>query len=234
MQPVVRHTLTLYEILYANIPPLVPENIVRDMHTELTRLKNEEDISLEEVESSIAIHGKELWPYIKAFEEMMKYHEHVMGDKIFTHKASPGLRKKYTLISKLGGGYNPVKMGRILEDFDHDEKRELNELLVDLKRDVRRYAMQSVLTHDRRTYEEKIEYYGAMIEEVNRIIQKLEELAEKHKEIDPILSEDIISKIRAIEQSFTFVGPEMDMDEIRSTPEYYEGRRAEKKMRWGK
>lgn len=233
MQPIIQHTLTIYETILNRLPPLVPRNIKQNLEIELDRLFRNGDITLHEVEQSMAEYGMKLWPYMRAFEEMVLHHEKTMADKFFIQKASPGLRKKYALVCKLGSGFEPVCYGTSLEHFDHDEKRELNELLVDLKQDIRRYAMQAVLTHDRKTYEEKIEYYGKMIEEVNGVLRSLRNLAENQPEHHADLAGDIQSKIKAIEHSIAMLGPRIEIEEIRQLPVYYQGKREERKVRWG-
>lgn len=230
---IVRHTLVIYETILNRLPPLVPQNVKQSLEVELDRLFRTEDVSLEEVEQSMIGYGKILWPYMKAFEEMVNLHENKMGHKFLMQKATPNVRKKYALICELGGGYHTVCHGVSLEHFDHNEKQELARLLVELKQEVRRYAMQAVLTHDRKTYEEKIEYYGKMVEEINAVIKSLKNFANVHAENHGNLARDVESKIKAIEQSLAFLGPRIDMEEIRNMPEYYQGRREERKVRWG-
>lgn len=233
MKPIIQHTLTIYETILNRLPPLVPQQMKQNLEVELDRLYRTEDISLDEVEQSMAEHGMKLWPYMRAFEEMVDHHEKTLGDKFFMQKASPGLRKKYMLVCDLGGSFRPVYRGAISDHFDHNDKQELNELLVDLKHDIRRYAMQAVLTHDRKTYEEKIEYYGKMIEEVNGVIRSLQNLAENQNGYHSDLAEDIQSKIKAIEHSISLLGPRIEIEEIRGMPEYFQGKREERKVRWG-
>lgn len=233
MQPIVQHTLIIYETILNRIPPLVPRDIKQSLEVELDRLYRREDTTLDEVEESMTVYGKKIWPYMKAFEEMVTVHEKRIGDTFLTKRASPGLRKKYTLVRELGGEYGSIYSGETLDHFDHAEKHELAGLLVDLKHEVRRYAMQAVLTHDRKTYEEKIEYYGGIIKEINEVIELLKDFAEEHAENHENLAEDVRGKIKAIEQSLAFIGPEITIDEIRNTPEYYRGRREERKVRWG-
>ena len=230
MQPVVQHTLSIYRAIANRIPPLVPAAILEDLKTEIDRFSRADDPSLNDLEQSMAIHGMKLWPYTKAFEEIVSSHEKLMVDKIFVQKASLPLRKKYLLVRELGGDFQSVYRGTIHGHFDHDERRELNELLIDLKHDIRRYAMQAVLTHDRKTYEEKIEYYGRMIEEVNAVIVSLREFAKNHHGEHHDLAHEVENNIRAIEHGISLLGPEIDIEVIRKMPEHYQGRKEEKKM----
>ncbi len=233
MQPIIQHTLTIYETILNRLPPLVPRNVKQNLEVEIDRLFRTESTTLHEVEQSMAEHGMIVWPYMRAFEEMVEHHEKTMGDKFFMQKASPGLRKKYLLVRDLGGEFTHVSRGTLPEHFNHAEKQELNELLVDLKHDIRRYAMQAVLTHDRKTYEEKIEYYGGMIEEINKVLTSLRDLAENQNEHHRDLAQDIQSNIKAIEHSISFLGPRIEIEEIRGMPEYFQGKREERKVRWG-
>jgi Rad3-related DNA helicase len=232
--PLVTHTLKIYQRLYDRMPPFVPEQVYLDIEKELKNFFARQDATVSEVENSMMKYGEKIWPYVKAFEEMVKVHEHVLADKIFHQKASPRLRKKYALVCKLGHGFEPVCYGIALEHFDHDEKQELNELLVELKRDVRRYAMQAVLTHDKVTYQEKIDRYGKVVEEINVVLHSLSDFSNRERGDHGDLVHDMEGKIRAIQQSFAFLGPAIDIEEIRRMPEYYKGRKEERKMRWGK
>lgn len=229
--PSVKHTLTIFESLRDRVPVVVPEELREALHIDILRLRDDHTVTLEEVEQSMINHGKKLWPYIKAFEDMVYTHEKKMGSKWIAQKASPSVRKKYALFCEIGGDYHTICHGAVMDDFDHDERQELAHLLVDLKQDIRAYAVQSVLTEGKSAYHQKVEEYATMIEEINESIETLRKMAHEHREIDADFAEDILGKIKAIEQSISFLGPSIDMHEIRGLHEYYQGRLQEKKLR---
>lgn len=106
---------------------------------------------------------------------------------------------------------------------------ELSELLVELKKDIRKHAMQAVINEDRSYYEKQIEKYGAMVEEINQVLKSLHRLA--HEEEHEGLSCDIHDRARAIEYSLAFLGPQLDHQEIIDSVDYYLGKKQEMKMR---
>ena len=139
------------------------------------------------------------------------------------------LKDKYIFFKETGGNFEDLYSGTIGDFFGHDEHVELGALLVDLEKDLRRHTYQAVLSHDREVYEEKIDEYMELLEEVEEHFQALKELANRieHKNIE----EDIRSKLRAFEYSFSFLGPRVSFDEIRGAYEYFLGRIDEIKYR---
>ncbi len=231
--PIVKHTITIFERLHNQIPPLVPEEVRNNFLIEITNAHANEAISLHELEEAMFPHIREIWPYVQAFGEIVESHDQRLGEKLLIQKASPQFKKKYSLFSKLGGAYTDLYTGGTAEHFSPPERQELGELLVEVKRDIRQHAMQAVLTHDRKTYEEKVEYYGRMIEEINGAIGALKKFAGEHALVPGNFKEDVESKVKAIQQSVSFLGPSIDMEEIRRAREYYEGKREEKRKLWG-
>ena len=221
--PAVKHTLTIFERTYNNLPPLVPKDVVDEIDRHVTSLQSDYDVTLPELEDVMIKLGKQVWPYIQAFEEVYKIYEDKLSDRLLEQKASHGVRKKFQTFKEMGGSFRDVYHGSVHDMFEDEERQELAELLVDLKADVRQHAMQAAISHDRETYEEKIEHYGEMIEEINEVVDDLHNLA--NEEEHEGFAKDVRDRARAIEQSLVFLGPKMGMDEIRTSREYYEGKR---------
>ena len=227
--PAVKHTLSIFERTYNNLPPFVPEEISGDMGRNLASVQSNYGISLVDLENIMIGLGKHLWPYIQAFEEIYRVYEETLAEKLLEQKASHNVRKKYGIFKDMGGSFRELYHGSVHDMFDHYERKELGSLLVDLKSDIRKHAMHAAMSHDRETYDKKIEKYGEMISEINEVIDDLHVFANEQEHED--FAQDVRDRARAIEHSLVFLGPKMGMEEIRGSREYYEGKKEERKMR---
>ena len=62
----IKHTIEIFEIMYKQLPPLVPEEIKKEMEHALDHLKNDFEVGIEGVENMVIALGKKVWPYWKA------------------------------------------------------------------------------------------------------------------------------------------------------------------------
>jgi len=225
----VQHTLNIFKQVYRNLPPLVEGDVRRDMRQKIEEIIADEKITLEELEDFMIFYGKQIWPYVQAFEEIYHIYHEKLSEKIFLAKASKNIVRKYQTIKETGVKFLDIFSGALHHFFSHEERIELMDLLISLKIDIRKHATQAVLTHEKERYEEKIEKYGKMVGDINSVIQDLHQFA--NEEDDENLSLDVRDKVRAIEYSLAFLGPKINYHEILDLPEYYVGKKHEKKMR---
>lgn len=225
-KPAVKHTLSIFQRMHDSLPPLVPRDVVQELREKLATAYEDHHISLEELEDIMIYVGKKIWPYVQAFEEIYQVYEHKLGERLLEQRASPGIKKKFSLFKQMGGTLKDIFAGKVHEIFEYHERVELTELLVDLKYDVRKHATQAILTHEFKKYIDAVETYGGMIEEINETLENLRRFGSEIKYRD--MSEDIHDKARTIEYSLVFLGPRISMDEIRGVLEYYEGKVREK------
>ncbi|EKE07451.1 MAG: hypothetical protein ACD_18C00083G0006 [uncultured bacterium] len=225
----VQHTLNIFKQVHRNLPPLVDEKLREEMKSKIEDLIDTGNVTLEELEDIMIFYGKKVWPYVQAFEDIYHVYHEKLSEKIFLAKASKKIIKKYNLVKSTGVHFFDLFSGAIHHLFSNDERLELTELLISLKKDIRQHTKQAVLTHDKSHYEEKINKYGQMIHDINRVIEDLHKFA--NNEDDNNLTLDIRDKVRSIEYSLAFLGPKINFFEILDLPEYYLGKKHEKKMR---
>ncbi|PIZ95429.1 MAG: hypothetical protein COX80_04475 [Candidatus Magasanikbacteria bacterium CG_4_10_14_0_2_um_filter_33_14] len=225
----VQHTLNIFKQVYRNLPPLVDESVGREMKEKIEEITEDGKVTLEELENFMIFYGKQIWPFVQAFEDIYHVYHEKLSEKIFLAKASKGIIKKYHTIKETGVKFLDIFRGSLHNFFSHEERVELMDLLISLKQDIRKHAAQAVLTHEKGRYEEKVEKYGIMVNDINRVIQDLHKFANEADDND--LSLDVRDKVRAIEYSLAFLGPKISYHEILNLPEYYIGKKQEKKMR---
>jgi len=227
--PATKHTLDIFKRIYDKLPPLVPDEIKKEMKEKFDEAMEDGELTLEELEDIMITYGKKVWPYIQAFEKIYEVYKHELSEQLFHQRASQSLKEKYDFFKETGGSFHDLHSGAISIFFDHNERSELAALLVDLDNELRQHTYQAVLSHDRDEYEDKIDHYKELLEEAEEHFQALEKL------IDSIeykyFVEDIKDHLRAFEYSFSFLGPKIAINEIRGIKEYYEGRLDEVKYR---
>ncbi|HAT03540.1 MAG TPA: hypothetical protein DCS29_02060 [Candidatus Magasanikbacteria bacterium] len=228
-RPAVQHTITIFEKIHRDLPPLVPEDIIQEMGRYLKSLQTNSDVSLLELEQVMIDMGKQIWPYMQAFGDIYRVYEDKLAEKLLAQKASPMIRDKYHMFKEMGGSFRDLYHGSVHEMFDENERGELVELLVDLKEDIRKHAIQATMTHDQELYTQKIEEYGKIIHEINSVIKDLHALANEEEHED--FARDIHGRAHAIGQSLIFLGPKMSIEEIRGSHDYYKGKKEDRRMR---
>lgn len=223
----IQHTLYIFQKMHDMLPPLVPANVSESLVTALRQAQKKGDISLVELEDVMIELGKQTWPYMRAFEDMSRIYERDMGHKLLTQRASHGLRKKVDMFTEMGGTYHDISSGGTHDMFEHQERAELMEHLVDLKHDIRKHATQAILSHDRERYEEKVGKYGKMVTEINELLEDMRQFA--HEEAHERVADDIHSHARSIDLQFAHLAPRVDVVEVRQLPEYYRGKHEERR-----
>ena len=228
--PPINHTVSIFERLYANLPPLVPQAVVEDMGRALEQVKADQELSTEELEDVMIAFGKKVWPYIQAFEEFYQVYESQLGEKLLRQRSSPALQRSYQLFKEMGGTWRDLYAGSMAHVFGHEERTELGQVLVDIKCDIRAFAFQAVTATDRAAYETRIREFARIADDISERLTALEGLAADEQE-HPSLAAEIRAQIRAFEYGLAFLGPKVDYQAVCSAPEHFQGRRLELKIR---
>ncbi len=223
----VQHTLYIFQKMHDGLPPLVPTNIAKTLGLALREAQKKAGISVEELENVMIDIGRQIWPYRRAFDDICRIYEADLGHKLLAARASHDVRKKVELLTTMGGGFHDLHSGGSHDMFEHHERAELMGHLVDLKHDVRKHATQAILSHDKGRYEEKVEHYGKMVEEINELLEDMRQFA--HEEAHEGVAEDIHSHARSIDLQFAHLAPRVDIVEVRRLPEYYRGKHEERR-----
>jgi len=225
----VQHTLNIFKQVHRNLPPLVDVKLREEMKAKIEELVDTGKVTLEELEDIMIFYGKKVWPFVQAFEDIYHVYHEKLSEKIFLAKASKSIIGKYNTIKETGVNFFDIFSGTLHHFFSHEERMELLDLLISLKRDIRQHATQAVLTHEKTNYEEKIDKYGQMVQDINKVIEDLHKFANEEK--DNNLALDVLDKARTIEYSLAFLGPKINYPEILDLLDYYKGKKEEKKMR---
>lgn len=228
--PLVQHTIDIFNRLYTNLPPLVPDDTRVHMKEALDHLHTNTELSLIETEAIMVNHAKQVWPYVQAFQELSNAYQARMGEQLFMQRATPGLRAAYEQYKTRGHTFAELSRGVGLTDFTSQERLELHHLLVDIACDVRRFAEHAVLHTDRSRYERRISEFKAILALLEKQLSKLRAIVEQEDEHTELKAE-INEQIRGFEHSIALLGPRLDYHEVCQVHDYAKTRQTVHRQR---
>ncbi len=227
--PAVKHTIDIFERVMRELPPLVPKEVVIDMNHALEQIRLNFDLTLIELEDTMIIFGKQVWPYRRAFEEFVSTCEGRLGETFLLAKVSSNLKKKYKDFIVYGGDYRDLHSGAPVDFFKTKERLELGAILVEVKIDLRKHTAQEVLSTRRKEYEEKVIEFQTILDDMEKRLNSLRVMADSEQE-HPQLAAEIRENIRGFEYGLTALGPHPDHHAVCNAEEYFQGRKKYKKL----
>lgn len=225
------NTLQIFKQLYDYLPPLVPEDVRADMKEALDQLEHNPHLTLDELEDTMISFGKKIWPYRKAYHEMVDVYEGKIGESMLLQLLPKPIKKKYGEFIAHGGTYRDfVAGGAAVEFFDPEERVELTKVLVSIRAAVHQHARQAALTTDNALYKKKIEEFRNVQSEITAVFDHLHELADAEQE-HPELATEIRSHIRGFEYGLAALGPQSSLATMTESIDYFASRKEFKKAR---
>ena len=134
----VQHTISVLRQLADFVRPILPSDIRGELDQALEQVENDYSLTLEEVEDTMIVFGKKVWPYRKAYLELLATQEGKIGEHFLEGKLSGKLRKQYQEYKKKGGSLRDLHLGRGVDMFEGKDRQKLCEVLVDLSLDLRK------------------------------------------------------------------------------------------------
>lgn len=217
-------TAHFLERLYFNLPPLVPESVRLELEKELEELAHTPR-PVTEVEDRIIAYYRTLWPFVQAYEEMVKEQLGLMGEQLLNRKGSYELKMAYEKYKRAGGTWATLYSGEDVSAFTTEERTELHQLLVDIMCDVRDFVRQSALMSERKVYEKKIAHYRERQVIIERELDRLRALADSEENVN--LAREIRQHVRDFELGIASLGPAINFEAVCSAHEHFVGRKKE-------
>ncbi|MEK7083665.1 MAG: hypothetical protein AAB932_00325 [Patescibacteria group bacterium] len=221
-------TLSLFEHVYDALPPLSPEIIQTEMRHALDHVRYDPELTTEELEDTMIVFGKQLWPYMKAFHEFLDVYDGKLGEKFLIGKMPPAMKKRYKEFKEYGGAYRDLHSGHPAPFFSGEERQALCVALVESSHDVRAHAAQAVLSTERRPYEERIVEFQLILDDIEKRLDTLRQMADDEQE-HPELAAEIRAHIREFEYGLCFLGSAPKYEAVCNAEEHFAGRKLEKR-----
>lgn len=228
-KPAVQHTLDIFARLTREIPPLVPNIIKEDIKQAFEQMSHNYDLSLEELEKTVIVFGKKLWPYRKAFEEFFDIYESKFGEKFLLGTLSVELKKRYKEFKEYGGEFRDLHTGNPAAFFSSKERVVLCDSLIKVNDDIGAHTAQAVVTTDRINYEKKVVQFQIILDDIEKRLDSLRLMADDEQG-HPELAKEIRQQVLSFEYGLCLLGPPHHFDAICNAEEHFMGRKQEKKF----
>ncbi|MFA4830931.1 MAG: hypothetical protein WC862_02880 [Patescibacteria group bacterium] len=226
--PSVNHTLTIFQQLYDTLPPLVPVEIKNDMQAAMEQIEHNFNLTLEELEDTMIVFGRRIWPYRQAFQEFADIYEGKLGEKFLEQKMSRNLKKRYAEFQAHGGDFRDLHGGGSLDFFQSEERIELCGALISVRKSLRDHVVQAVLSTEQLEYESRIMEFDEILGDIEKRLGALRQIADDEQE-HPELAAEIREQIREFEYGLSSLGPHINYNAVCNSADFFHERKLEKK-----
>lgn len=226
----VRHTIDIFERLCDYVMPVLPDRIKMEMTHALEHLQNDYSLSVESVEDTMIVFGKLVWPYRKAYSEVLYAYEGKIGEKFLLTHLPRTLKKRYQGFVACGGNFRDLHSGAPATFFSVEERGQLCGILVDLQQDIRKHVIQAIHSTEQKVFTKKVKEFAAILEKIEGQLDSLRLTADTEQE-HPQLAEEIRAHVRGFDLGLCFLGPEISFEDLCRLPEHFVGRKKELKVR---
>lgn len=227
--PAVQHTLFIFEQLCSTLPPLVPDVIVHDMQDALEQMRHNYSLSLDHIEQTLIVFGKQIWPYRQAFDEFLCACEGRMGESFFLASLPPKIKQRFAQFLSEGGTYRDLHRGTPATFFTSDERVVLCERLVAIRQQLRRHTEQEVLTTERSEYEARILEFQHILDDMEKRLNTLRIMADNEQE-HPGLAAEIREQVKGFEYGLCALGPHVEYSAVCEAQAHLQDRKRHKQV----
>lgn len=219
-------TLNIFRIFHRDLPVLFPVDRRAKIKEVLTRLENDSDLSVEEVENALVAFGYEAWPWHKAKRHFWSRAWDKLAEHFFVPKLSLALKEKYGDFVLCGGTLRDVHAGAPVDYFDSDERRELIDALNQLENDLARHVDTQITGVEKEQFLRLVDEYRAVADKIKAKLVELRKLAQGENE-HLNLAREINEKIKLFEHGWCYLAPEPDYRDVCEAVEFFKGRKAD-------
>ncbi len=226
----VEHTLLIFRRLYDLVCLVVPKDVQEEMQEALDQLENNYSLTLEELEDTMIVFGKKVWPYRKAFVEFALLQEGKVGEKLLRSHLSSKMKKRFDDFIKDGGSLRELHAGRSVNFFTSEERSHLCEALVELAQAIRAQVVHDVHSTRKKEFMDRVLEFSDILEDLEHRLDSLRIMADAEQE-HPQLAGEIRDQVRGFELGMCALGPEISYEALCSAPEHFEGRKVHLKKK---
>jgi len=225
-QPLTIHTIAIFRQLYEFVAAVLPDDLREEMKHALEHIEGDSDISREDIEDTMIIFGKRVWPYRKALQERIELHEGSLGDQFFKSALGRPMQRRFEEFLEHGGTPRDIHSGAPAHFFSVEERVELNHALVDMHLQIRAYALQHLKGLGAKEFQTHVTDFTTILEDLDAELDHIRTMADAVQE-HPLLAREMREHVRGFEHGLAFLGPEYTHEEVLQAKEHFMGRRRE-------
>lgn len=196
------------------------------MEHALEHLKNDQSITMSEIEETMIVFGYEVWPWNQAYREFMTIAETEVGEHFLVPRLSPELQAKYHDFKKYGGTFRELHAGQPADFFDLEQRNELCQRLVEMQYDMRGYVDREIVSTGKKKYLERVNEFKKLLKDIKATLDHLRTLADTEQD-HPTLADEIRARVEHFEHGLCLLAPALDYAAVCNSVEFFKGRRHE-------
>jgi len=225
-----RHTIAIFERLYNYVESVLPIELNQDVVSALEQVKNNYELSVEEIEDTMITFGRYVWPYRKAFEEFLAIYEGRVGEQFMLSHSSVQIKKRYQDFKLHGGSLRDLHSGRPANFFTSEERVKLCEVLVNMNQSLRKHVVQLIKSTESKKFKVSVAEFAQILLEIEQELGFIRCIADSEQE-HPQLASEMRAQVRGFDHGFCLLGPEVDFIAVCNMRGHFEGRKKEMKVR---
>lgn len=219
-------TIAIFERLFKQTPPLFPKELKDKMAHALEHLKNDQTLSVKDIEDTMVKFGYELWPWNQAFRESIILTESDLGEHFLVPRLSQKLQEKYHEFKHYGGTLRDLHTGQPAAFFTIDERSELCVALVDMQTDLREYVARDILSLNKKQYLKRVNEFTELLTKMKFALDQMRILAGGEQD-HPTLAHEIRARVRHFEHGLCLLAPELEYHAVCESVDFFKGRKHE-------
>lgn len=215
-------TLNLFAEMIEKAPITFPPERKEAMEKIYEEFLADKKIACAKVLDAIAVFGREVWPYRKAWWEMYEKYGRVREAEYFEKHIPEALHEKYFSCKKEGGGHclREYRLcGKMETCFTPEEKFLLNEVVIAALEEAKKEVDNLVLGDKRGEYQELFKKWN---EEQKKLGAKIDELKKMAAENSKWQAE-ILDKVKTMEEGWSAVERDITPEEVIKAVDFYRG-----------
>ena len=218
------HTLAIFRSILANLPPLFPEEAIRKMKSALEQLENNSNLSPKMAEDTMIRFGYDLWPYNEAYREYYVINEGRFCEQFFISHLSKELGAEVAKMQPFSFAWRDLYSGKIAAKYSSEERNELSRALIETKSDLIRFTDREIVGLSKQKYLDKVEEFKMILAHIKEIFSSLRSMADD-VQYHPVLADEIREKVRWFEMSLCALAPNLNLDEVYRSLDFFAERK---------
>lgn len=224
--PEAQYTKEVFARLVRTVSPVLPDELEEEVRHAVSHMSDDASLTREDVERTMIVFGKRIWPYRKALNDALALHEKKVGLAFFRGALSRATRVLCDEFFAHGGTIADIRSGGPAQLFSETQRVELAHVLVDMDTALRAYVVQWAKGTGRAVFQASVESFHQLLLRFEEEIRIMEHMADDEQQ-HPLLAREIREHVRAFEYGLVCLGQEYSHDALKQSHDHFYGRRRE-------
>ena len=218
------HTIKIFEHLYNFIKSVLPQELDQEVDQVLQQLNGDYNLTLETIEETVIVYGQKIWPYRKAYSELLSEYQGKLGEQFLLAKLSATLKKKYAHYKQEGGSFRQLHSGSDISIFTPKERQKIGEILIAVHSDIQQHVTQAVHGTQEKLFIKKVKEFQHVLVDIEDRLNLMRQMANDEQD-HPRLAAEIRDHVKTFELGLSAIGPESSFDDLINTHDHFVGRK---------